>query len=85
MAIGLLALIVVTRTLVDAARVPEIYNPIAVALALAAGASLVLGFLRPAPWLLALSLWAVLSVVWFYAIVRWVKYTSPEEQVPTLD
>ncbi len=84
-AIGLLALILVTRTLVDAKRLPEVYDPLAIALALAAGASLVVGFLRPTPWVLALALWAILSAVWFYAIVRWVKYTAPEEQVPALD
>ena len=31
-----------------------------------------------------LGLWAVLSIVWFYAILRWVKHTDPEEHVPTL-
>ncbi len=84
-AIGLLALILVTRTLVDAKRLPEVYDAVAIALALAAAGSLVVGFLRPAPWLLALILWAILSAVWFYAIIRWVRFTDPEEEVPALD
>ena len=39
-----------------------------VGLALAVAASLVVGWIRPAPWLLALSLLAILSVLWFLAV-----------------
>jgi hypothetical protein len=40
----------------------------------AALAVLVLGWLAPAPWLLALSTVAVLGVVWQFAVDRWLRY-----------
>lgn len=84
-AVGLLALVIVSRTLVDAHRLSDVYNPVTWALSIAALASVVLGWLRPAPWVLAMGLWSILSVVWFYAIVRWVKYADPQDRVPTLE
>jgi low temperature requirement protein LtrA len=83
-ALALIALALVTTSLSDAERVPQVFGPLRWALLIAALAALSLGWMRPAPWLLALGLWALLSVVWFYAILRWVKYTDPEEDVPTL-
>jgi low temperature requirement protein LtrA len=83
-ALALVALALVTTSLSDAERVPQVFGPLRWALLIAALAALSLGWMRPAPWLLALGLWALLSVVWFYAILRWVKYTDPEEDVPTL-
>jgi membrane protein implicated in regulation of membrane protease activity len=38
-----------------------------------AGAALVVGWLRPAPWLLALLLVAILSVLWLFAVSRFVR------------
>ena len=35
-----------------------------------AGAAIAIGWLRPAPWLLALLLVAVLSVLWSFAVNR---------------
>jgi low temperature requirement protein LtrA len=83
-ALALIALALVTTSLSDAERVPQVFGPLRWVLLIAALAALSLGRMRPAPWLLALGLWALLSVVWFYAILRWVKYTDPEEDVPTL-
>jgi low temperature requirement protein LtrA len=69
-ALGLLALIVVEQSLVDAERLFSVYRPLRIALALGAIAALVVGWLRPAPWLLALLLVADLSVLWAFAVLR---------------
>jgi len=55
-ALGLLALIVVEQSLVDAERLVSVYRPLSVVLAIGAVAGLVVGWVRPAPWLLALLL-----------------------------
>jgi low temperature requirement protein LtrA len=67
-AVGLLALIVIERSLVDAVRLVTVYRPLSVALAVGAAAAVLAGALAPAPWLLALLLVAVLSGVWFFAV-----------------
>ena len=72
-ALGLLALIPTARALVDAERLAVVYRPLSVALAGGAGAALVVGWVRPAPWLLALLLVAILSVLWFFAVSRFLR------------
>ena len=67
-ALGLLALIVTSRALVDAERLAVVYRPTNAAMVVGAGAALVAGWLRPAPWLLALLLVAILSVLWLLAV-----------------
>jgi low temperature requirement protein LtrA len=82
---GLLALVVIIPQLEDARRLPQVYQPLRLALVIAAAASLGLGGLRPRAWVFALLLFVVLSVVWFYAITLWVKRTDADEPVPSLD
>ncbi len=69
-ALGLLALIVTEQSLVDAERLSSVYRPLSIVLAIGAVAALIVGWLRPAPWLLAVFLLAVLSVVWAFAVLR---------------
>ena len=45
----------------------------ALALAGGAAAALVVGWVRPAPWLLALLLVAILSVLWVFAVNRFLR------------
>ena len=71
--IGLLALIVTVRALADAERLVIVYGPLCLALAAGAGAALVVGWVRPAPWLLALLLVGILSVIWFFAVSRFLR------------
>ena len=72
-ALGLLALILTERALVDADRLVVVYRPLSVALAGGAAAALVVGWRRPAPWLLSLLLVAILSVLWLFAVSRFLR------------
>ena len=69
-ALGLLAVIVIERALVDAERLAGVYRPLGMALAAGAAASLIVGWLRPTPWVLALLLGAILSILWVFAAYR---------------
>jgi low temperature requirement protein LtrA len=84
-AVGLLALAVIMSALEDSERLAAVYRPVAIALGAAALVSLVIGLLRPAPWALAALLVATLMSVWFFAIIRWLVATDPDEAVPALD
>ena len=44
-----------------------------VALAGGAAAALIVGWVRPAPWLLALLLVAILSALWLFAVSRFLR------------
>jgi low temperature requirement protein LtrA len=83
-ALNLLGLVLTERVLADARRLAVVYRPLGVALALAAAAALLVGWARPAPWLLASALVAILSVLWFFAVGRflaadaWGVEGSPE-------
>ena len=72
-ALGLLALAVTERTLVDAQRLAIVYQPVSLAMCAGAGAAVAVGWARPAPWLLALLLVAILSVIWFFAVTRFLR------------
>jgi len=72
-ATGLLALVLTEQALVDAERLSLVFHPLRLALAGGAAAALLVGWLRPAPWLLALLLVAILSGVWFFAVSRFLR------------
>ena len=84
-ALGLVSLIVIVRTLDAFDRLPGVYRPVSWALGVAAAASLVVGWLRPAPWLMALGLVAILTAAWLFAIAKWVRVGDPDEHVPGTD
>ena len=69
----LVALAVMTRTLADYDRHAEIYRPLALVMVGAAVVALLVGWARPAGWLLALLLAAILAAVWVFAVVRLFK------------
>ena len=73
MALGLLALIITARSLADADRLSVVYQPLSMALVVGAGAALVVGWARPAPWLLALLLATILVVLWCFAVSRFLR------------
>ena len=70
---ALLALILTDRALVDAERLTLVYRPLNVALAGGAVAALLVGWMRPAPWLLAFPARGDLSVVWIFAVSRFLR------------
>jgi hypothetical protein len=72
-ALGLLSLISTEQALADAVRLEAVYRPLRVALALGAAAALVAGWARPAPWLLALVLVGILTVLWLFAAGRFLR------------
>jgi low temperature requirement protein LtrA len=72
-AAGLLALILTEQALVDAERLFLVFQPLRLALSAGAVAALAVGWVRPAPWLLALLVVAVLSAVWFFAVSRFLR------------
>jgi low temperature requirement protein LtrA len=72
-ATGLLALVLTEQALVDAERLSVVFSPLRLALVVGAAAALVVGWLRPAPWLLALLLVAILGAVWGFAVSRFLR------------
>jgi low temperature requirement protein LtrA len=67
-AVGLVFLIPTWRALVDASRLPSVYRPLWIATVAGALASVIIGWTRPAPWLLAMLLVVVLGLVWAVAV-----------------
>ena len=57
-----------------------VFHPLGLALSAGAVAALLVGWLRPAPWLLALLLIVVLSVVWFFAVSRFLRADAWDER-----
>ena len=72
-AVGLVAQAVAERTLVDAERLAVVYQPLTVALLAGAAAAIVVGATRPAPWLLVLLLFAILTALWLFAVSRFLR------------
>jgi low temperature requirement protein LtrA len=72
-ALGLVAEILVERTLADAERLSLVYQPLIVAMAVAALLAVAVGYTRPAPWLLAFLLVLILFVVWLFAVSRFLR------------
>jgi hypothetical protein len=56
-----------------AERLAVVYRPFNLALVAGAAAAIVVGWMRPAPWLLALLLGMVLSTLWFFAVSRFLR------------
>ena len=66
-AVSLVATILTSQALADASRLAAVYRPVQIAMAGGAVASVVIGLMRPTPWLLALLLVVVLALVWAVA------------------
>jgi low temperature requirement protein LtrA len=72
-ALGLVALILTERSLEDARRLTEVYQPLAAVLVLGAAIALLAGWVAPAPWLLAALLVAILTALWFFVVARMIR------------
>jgi low temperature requirement protein LtrA len=77
-ATGVLALILIATALTDWEDLAAVYRPVSTALVLAALASLLLGWLAPAPWLHILLLILVLGAVWAFGMVTWFSVTHKD-------
>jgi len=81
-ALGLLSLTLVMRTLGDWERFPDLFRPIGSLLMIAAAVTLAVGWWRPVPWLMASAMVAVLSVVWLNAAKRWLRMDDRDAVLP---
>lgn len=72
-AMGLVSLIITTHVLADAERLADVYRSLTLAMTVGAALALGAGWLRPAPWLLALLLVAILSILWLIAVSRFLR------------
>jgi low temperature requirement protein LtrA len=72
-ALGLLAVVAIEQTLADAERLFAVIAPLRTALPAGAVMALVVGWARPAPWLLAFLLAAILVAVWVFAVSRFLR------------
>lgn len=82
LALVLTALVATIRTLADFRRLPTIYQPLTRVMLLAAGLVLLVGWWRPAPWIMVLALFGVLSMIWSVAVDRWLRLPNPSDALP---
>ena len=82
LALVLIALVVTIRTLADFERLPSIYDPLVRVMLLGAGLVLLVGWWRPAPWLMVLTLFGVLAIIWGVAVDRWLRLDDPSDAQP---
>ncbi len=81
-ALGLVSLAVIVRTLQDYNRLITVYRPTSILMLVAAGVALLIGAWRPAPIVLVVTLGAIYFVVWIFAVSRWL---GTEEAAAQLD
>ncbi len=68
--VGLVGLVFLTRTLADYGRLRPLFDPLIRSLMVTAAVSVLIGWVAPRPWLLALSIVVLLSVNWLIAVRR---------------
>jgi low temperature requirement protein LtrA len=76
------ALFAIVLSLEDRRRLRTVYDPLSVALAVGALAAVLVGWWRPSPWLLVLSLVFVFSAVWLFGVSRWLRLDDPDAAKP---
>ncbi len=81
-AVGLVSMVVLFRSLGDSDRLPALYGNASVSLLAAAAVVLLLGWWAPAPWLLAAAVVVTLGLTWVGALRRWATMSDPEIAYP---
>lgn len=81
-AVGLVGLVFLMRTLADYERIHYLYQPVARSALVIAALSLGVGWLAPAPWVLALLIFGLLSVNWLVAVRRMFALPDPTVAAP---
>ncbi len=69
----LVAEVVNAWALADAQLVAVVYRPLAVAMGGAAIVALAMALARPAPWVLVLALGALMSLLWIFAVAKFIR------------
>jgi len=81
-AVGLVSMVLLFRTLGDFDRLPSLYRRGSRSLLVAAVAVLALGWWAPAPWVLASAVVVLLGLTWVGAIQRWARMHNPDIAYP---
>lgn len=81
-ALGLVSMVLLFRTLNDFDRLPTLYRTGSTSLLIAAAVVLVLGWWAPAPLVLASSVVVLLALTWVGAIRKWAAMPDPEIAYP---
>lgn len=79
---GLASIVLLMRSLVDYKRLPSLFRPVSTSVMVAAGLALLLGWWAPPPWLLALSVFSLLTVNWLWAVSLWYRLPDPDLAFP---
>ena len=79
-ALVLVAATLVARSLEEFERLAAAYRPLGVAMLGGAFAALVIGWLGPPPWLLVLVLGGILSVLWLFAVGRFLAVGAWDDE-----
>jgi low temperature requirement protein LtrA len=72
-ALVLVGQVVNAWALEDAQRVAVVYRPLALAMCAAAVVALAMALARPAPWVLVLALGLLLTLLWFFAVGKFIR------------
>ena len=70
-ALGLVSLVAIVRTLRDYDRLVSVYRPASMVMVAGAATALLIALWRPAPLILAIALGAIFVVTWLFAVTRW--------------
>jgi low temperature requirement protein LtrA len=81
-AVGLVSMVVLFRSLGDFDRLPTLYGRASVSLLAAAAVVLLLGWWSPAPWILAAAVVVTLGLTWVGVLRRWATMSNPEIAYP---
>lgn len=76
-AVGLVGLLFLMRTLADYDRLSSLYQPVSRSVLTIAALALLVGWVAPAPWLLALAILVLLTVNWLLALRRMFSLPDP--------
>ena len=79
--VSLLSLAVLVRTLKDYERLRHIYHYASIFMTGVAGVVLLVAVWRPAPIYISLLMVAALSIVWLFALVRWLMTTDSDQPI----
>ncbi len=79
---AVVSLILLMRTLSDYERFGSIYGPLEKAMLVSAGGVLIVGWLRPAPWLLVSLIVLIMSFGWVTAFYHTMGLDNPKEAFP---